>query len=349
MAEIQLVETSLRDGNQCLWGALGVDTARTLTIAPVMDQVGFKAIDFTTSTHMGVAVRYKQEDPWERIRLMAEAMPNTPLQFLSTGFRFISWETASPEFMALAYRTLVKHGIRRFALADPMNDVAGNLDGARMAKHGGADMSWRAGLYDQPDPRRCALCRARAAAGGQPRCRCALHQRPGRAADAQARAHADPGDHGRDRRQAAGNPCPLHHRAWPSCPISMRRNLASAPCNARRARRRTAPPTRRRCAWSPICARWAIRSTSTTRRWARSIAISTGSPKPRICRWAIRRPSTQPISTINLPGGMVGTMRRHLAEHRVLASRRQGDRGAGPGARGAGLADRDDALRADGA
>ncbi|MBU6473683.1 MAG: biotin carboxyl carrier protein, partial [Alphaproteobacteria bacterium] len=132
MAEIRLVETSLRDGNQCLWAALGVDTARTLTIGPVLDRVGFKAIDFTTSTHMGVAVRYKQEDPWERIRLMAEAVPNTPLQFLSTGFRFISWETSSPEFMALAYRTLVKHGIRRFALADPMNDVAGNLAGARM-------------------------------------------------------------------------------------------------------------------------------------------------------------------------------------------------------------------------
>ena len=45
MAEIQLVETSLRDGNQSLWAALGVDTARTLTIAPVMDRVGFKAID----------------------------------------------------------------------------------------------------------------------------------------------------------------------------------------------------------------------------------------------------------------------------------------------------------------
>lgn len=90
MAEVEIVETSLRDGNQCLWAALGVDTAKTLTIAPVMDRVGFKAIDFTTSTHMGVAVRYKREDPWERIRLMAEATPNTPLQFMSTGFRFIA-------------------------------------------------------------------------------------------------------------------------------------------------------------------------------------------------------------------------------------------------------------------
>jgi len=138
MADLQLVETSLRDGNQCLWAALGIDTARTLTIAPVMDRVGFKAIDFTTSTHMAVAVRYKQQDPWERIRLMREAMPKTPLQFLSTGFRFISWETANPEFMALAYRTLVNNGIDRFALADPMNDLDGNLAAARMAKAGGA-------------------------------------------------------------------------------------------------------------------------------------------------------------------------------------------------------------------
>ena len=110
MPDIQLVETSLRDGNQCLWAALGIDTARTLSIAPVMDRVGFRAIDFTTSTHMGVAVRYKQEDPWERIRLMSDATPNTPLQFMSTGFRFISWETASPEFMGLAFRTLASNG-----------------------------------------------------------------------------------------------------------------------------------------------------------------------------------------------------------------------------------------------
>jgi oxaloacetate decarboxylase alpha subunit len=138
MANIQLVETSLRDGNQCLWAALGVDTARTLTIAPMMERVGFKAIDFTTSTHMGVAVRYKQEDPWERIRLMAAACPTTPLQFLSTGFRFIAWETASPDFMALAFRTLMKNGIGRFALADPNNDADANVEVARMIKADGS-------------------------------------------------------------------------------------------------------------------------------------------------------------------------------------------------------------------
>jgi oxaloacetate decarboxylase alpha subunit len=139
MADVRLVETSLRDGNQCLWGAIGIDTAKTLSIAAVMDRVGYWAIDFTTSTHMGVAVRFKREDPWERIRLMAEACPNTPLQFMGTGFRFISWETASAEFMALAYRALARNGIRRFCLADPMNDAAANVVNARLVKRAGGE------------------------------------------------------------------------------------------------------------------------------------------------------------------------------------------------------------------
>ena len=147
MANIQIVETSLRDGNQCLWGALGVTTANTLTIAPAMERAGYRAIDFTTSTHMGVAVRYKQEDPWERIRAMAHICRNTPLQFLSTGFRFIAWETASPEFMELAFRTLATNGIRRFALADPMNDAASNVEVARLVKRAGGDQVIGALVY----------------------------------------------------------------------------------------------------------------------------------------------------------------------------------------------------------
>jgi oxaloacetate decarboxylase alpha subunit len=141
MATIELVETSLRDGNQCIWAALGIDTAKCLSIAPALDRVGFKAIDFITSTHMGVAVRYKREDPWERIRLMAAATPKTPLQFMSTGFRFIAWETASPEFMGLAFEVLARNGIRRFCLADPMNDADGNIACARMIRQGGGEFT----------------------------------------------------------------------------------------------------------------------------------------------------------------------------------------------------------------
>ena len=139
MARIDLVETSLRDGNQSLWGATGLTTGMILQIAPVMERVGFKAIDFITSTHMGVAVRFNKEDPWELIRLMRAATPRTPLQFLSTGMRFIAWETASPEFMALVFKTLARNGIRRFALADPMNNADSMIACARMVKEAGGE------------------------------------------------------------------------------------------------------------------------------------------------------------------------------------------------------------------
>ena len=123
VADIELLDVSFRDGNQSLWGATGLTTAQMLQIAPVMDRAGFRALDFTSSTHMGIAVRTHRENPWERIRLVHAAMPRTPLQFIGTGFRFISWERASPEVMALVYERLVASGMERFIVLDPMHDL----------------------------------------------------------------------------------------------------------------------------------------------------------------------------------------------------------------------------------
>ena len=138
MAHLKLVDVSLRDGNQSIWGATGLSAAHILQIAPVMDRVGYHALDFNSSTHMGVSVRVNKENPWELIRAMRAAAPNTPLQFITTGFRFISWETSDREFMRLVYRRLVENGVSRFALIDPMHDGAALLDGAQMiAAEGG--------------------------------------------------------------------------------------------------------------------------------------------------------------------------------------------------------------------
>jgi oxaloacetate decarboxylase alpha subunit len=140
MAPVKLVDVSIRDGNQSIWGATGLNTAQTLAIAPVIDRIGLHALDFTSSTHMGISVRTHKENPWELIRAMRAAAPNTPLQFITTGFRFISWETADPEFMRLAYRTLVRNGIARFALIDPMHDEKSLLDVARMIREEGGEV-----------------------------------------------------------------------------------------------------------------------------------------------------------------------------------------------------------------
>ena len=141
MARIELVDVALRDGNQSLWGATGLSTAHCLEVAPLLERVGFRALDFTSSTHMGVAVRFFRENPWERIRLMRAALPNTLLQFITTGFRFISWQTSDAEFMRLVYRRLVVNGLTRFAVIDPMHDMDALLECARLIRAvGGAEI-----------------------------------------------------------------------------------------------------------------------------------------------------------------------------------------------------------------
>jgi oxaloacetate decarboxylase alpha subunit len=134
---VEIVDTTTRDGNQSLWSATGLTTPDVLDIAPTMDRVGFRALDFTSSTHMSVSVRFHHEDPWERIRLVSEAMPETPLNFITTGMRFISWTPAGEDVIRLVFRCVARNGIRRFQIAEPSNDPEALLRLARMAREEG--------------------------------------------------------------------------------------------------------------------------------------------------------------------------------------------------------------------
>src|SRR4051794_31658239 len=129
----------MRDGNQSLWGATGLTTPDVLAIAPVIDRVGFRACDFTSSTHMAVSVRFHREDPWERLRLVAAAMPNTPLSMITTGKRFISWRPAAEDVQALVFRCAVRNGLRRVQIADPANDAGDLAEMAAIAKAEGIE------------------------------------------------------------------------------------------------------------------------------------------------------------------------------------------------------------------
>jgi oxaloacetate decarboxylase (Na+ extruding) subunit alpha len=136
---VELVDVSIRDGNQSLWGATGLSTGQILQIAPVLNRVGFRALDFTSSTHMGVAVRTFREDPWERLRLARAAMPDTPLQLIGTGLRFISWELLHPDMLQLAYDCLVANGVTRFVVLDPMHDMDAVRRTARRIRAAGGE------------------------------------------------------------------------------------------------------------------------------------------------------------------------------------------------------------------
>jgi oxaloacetate decarboxylase alpha subunit len=134
---IEFVDTTLRDGNQSLWSLTGLTTPDVLGVALALDRVGYHALDFTSSTALAVSVRFHKEDPWERMRLVSEAMPDTPLGMIGTGMRFISWVPAAEDLMALSFRVAVRNGLRRFQIADPSNDPDRIRKVAAMARREG--------------------------------------------------------------------------------------------------------------------------------------------------------------------------------------------------------------------
>jgi oxaloacetate decarboxylase alpha subunit len=138
VTRIDLVDTTVRDGHQSLWSANVLTTPMLAAIAPVTARVGYRAIDFTSSTHMAMSVRWHREDPWERIRVVRELMPEARLGFITPGMRFMAWERAPLDVMRLALRCVIRNGIDRIWVAESMNDVETDLEIARVAKEEGA-------------------------------------------------------------------------------------------------------------------------------------------------------------------------------------------------------------------
>lgn len=136
---IRLVDTSLRDGNQSLWGAAGLTTGMVERVGPSLDAAGLDAIDFTSSTHLSVGVRWHRENPWERIQRMAHVTPRTPLSLITTGMRFMSWDRSPVAVMRMSMRALAESGLQRIQIAEPMNDTSAALAVAALAKEEGIE------------------------------------------------------------------------------------------------------------------------------------------------------------------------------------------------------------------
>lgn len=146
---VRFVDTSLRDGNQSLWGAVGLTTGMVEALGPVLDRVGYDALDFTSSTNLLMGSKTFSEDPWERISRMREATASTPLSAISTGMRFMSWERSSETVMRLALRLMARHGLRRLLIADPTNDVDATLTVAGWAREEGFEQIVAATVFTE--------------------------------------------------------------------------------------------------------------------------------------------------------------------------------------------------------
>jgi oxaloacetate decarboxylase alpha subunit len=127
MTQLSFVDTTLRDGHSSLW-AMGMRTGMMVPIAEQIDEVGFKAIELFGSGQFKKLTRELREDPWERIRMMAERVTKTPLGFMMLPSITV-FEIPSLAVLELYVERLAANGIKRIQLMESSNDFGDRIPG----------------------------------------------------------------------------------------------------------------------------------------------------------------------------------------------------------------------------
>jgi oxaloacetate decarboxylase alpha subunit len=119
MDKIEFVDVTLRDGHQSLW-AERMTTGMMLPVAERMDRAGFDAIELLSPSHLGKCVRELREDPFERIRRVAERVRKTPLRLNSGGLNVFGSD--QPALYQLFWDLMARNGITEARISDSWND-----------------------------------------------------------------------------------------------------------------------------------------------------------------------------------------------------------------------------------
>ena len=119
--KVGITEVVLRDGHQSLL-ATRFTLADMLPIAKKLDQVGYWSIESWGGATFDSCIRYLNEDPWERLRALKKAMPNTRQQMLLRGQNLVGYKHYSDETVSLFIQKSAENGIDVFRVFDALND-----------------------------------------------------------------------------------------------------------------------------------------------------------------------------------------------------------------------------------
>lgn len=125
---LALTDVVLRDAHQSLLATrLRIDDM--LPIAPLLDKVGFWSLESWGGATFDSCIRYLGEDPWDRIRELKKAMPNTPQQMLLRGQNLLGYRHYADDVVTRFVERAHTNGVDVFRIFDAMNDVR-NLETA---------------------------------------------------------------------------------------------------------------------------------------------------------------------------------------------------------------------------
>ncbi|MEO0113972.1 MAG: pyruvate/oxaloacetate carboxyltransferase [candidate division WOR-3 bacterium] len=134
---IRIVDTTFRDAHQSLL-ATRLRTEDMLPIAEAMDRIGFYSLEVWGGATFDVCIRYLNQDPWERLRRLKKAFPNTPLQMLLRGQNLVGYRHYPDDVVKEFIRLARKNGIDIFRIFDALNDLRNMEVPIKAAKASGA-------------------------------------------------------------------------------------------------------------------------------------------------------------------------------------------------------------------
>ena len=131
-----ITDVVLRDAHQSIL-ATRVRLEDMLPIAPKLDQVGFWSVESWGGATFDSCIRYLGEDPWERIRALKQAMPNTRQQMLLRGQNLLGYRHYADDVVEKFVERAAVNGVDVFRVFDAMNDPRNLQTALRAVKEQG--------------------------------------------------------------------------------------------------------------------------------------------------------------------------------------------------------------------
>ncbi len=140
-----ITDVILRDAHQSLL-ATRMRLDDMLPIAEKLDKVGFWSLESWGGATFDSCIRYLGEDPWDRIRQLKKAMPNTPQQMLLRGQNLLGYRHYADDVVERFVERAAENGVDVFRVFDAMNDPR-NLETAiksvlKVGKHAQGTLSY---------------------------------------------------------------------------------------------------------------------------------------------------------------------------------------------------------------
>lgn len=126
--KLGITDVVLRDGHQSLL-ATRMRLHDMLPIAAKLDQVGYWSVETWGGATFDSCIRYLGEDPWDRIRQLKAAMPNTPQQMLFRGQNILGYRHYADDLVEKFVERAAVNGVDVFRIFDALNDMR-NLETA---------------------------------------------------------------------------------------------------------------------------------------------------------------------------------------------------------------------------